>query len=140
MKRGFENYDFAPRRIPAIPANAATKIATLSDVYQDISLAIRPCSTAPGKRSGIVQAHKILTKKSATIKAPKIKAKTPGTIATNHFLSMVLFIILSLSHFDYIREICNYLSVNFAHKEKISQIHENLYMICITAFLGVATC
>jgi hypothetical protein len=87
----FENYDFFSRRKPAIPANAATKIATLSEVYQDISLAIRPCSTAPGKRSGIVQAHKIFTRKSAIIKAPKINVKMPGTIAINHFLSMVLF-------------------------------------------------
>jgi len=52
------SYDFLPRCTPARAANIATKTATLSAANQDIDRAIKPCSTAPGKRSGIVQAHR----------------------------------------------------------------------------------
>ena len=85
-------YDL-PRRSPANPPIRATKMASLNAVNQDSDPAIKPSSTAPGNRSGIVQAHTSLMRSSARTNSPTRRATkpvqptpTPGTI--NHRLHL----------------------------------------------------
>jgi hypothetical protein len=69
----------------ADPVNIAKNIANLKDVSHEISAATKPCSTAPGNKSGIVQAHRNLINK----KAAAIMPKNIGMIAK----SLALFIL-----------------------------------------------
>ena len=56
------------------PVNIPKKIASLKEVSHEISAATKPCSTAPGNKSGIVQAQSNFITKNAIATIPKNKA------------------------------------------------------------------
>jgi len=70
-------------------------IASLKEVHQLIEDAIRPCSTAPEKMSGITHAHMSFIKRSAitnTTANIAIPVRMTGTIQIhhlNHFLAIL---------------------------------------------------
>ena len=60
--------------------------ANLNDVSHEISLAINPCSTAPGNKSGIVHAHSHFIIMNAKKNIPAINAMAPGMMANSDLL------------------------------------------------------
>ena len=62
--------------------NIAKNIANLKEVSHEISAATKPCSTAPGNKSGIVQAQSSFITKNAIATMPINKAINPGITAS----------------------------------------------------------
>ncbi len=73
----------------AIPNKTAAKSAGLKDVIYETSSTISPCSTAPGKISGIVHDHKFFIKNRIRTNIAIIKAIISGIKANNYFFFII---------------------------------------------------
>ena len=92
------------------PIILSTGAANLKEVSHEISAATKPCSTAPGNKSGIVHAQSSFITKNAMATIPINKAINPGIIASFFvFLSIFILLLILIIYFcTSLLEILNY--------------------------------